>query len=874
MPKVLIIAEKPSVARDIAGALLGKKPTTGNVFTGKGPDGCDLTISAARGHLMELAKPEAYNDVHGKDYGKWIVGDLPILPRPGWRFIQTPRGDAKDLVESLKKLGAAHTGQEIVNACDAGREGELIFRKVLQELPVDRKATKYGRMWFSSMTEEAIKESYLKRQPLAKYNGLARAGYARDEADWFVGMNMTVLATKTLPRGGGDWKVWSVGRVQTPTLALIVERDLAIESFATEAFFEVYANFDGLEAKAVLDNIMDSPDRAKLLGAPKISEDRDKKAFWSRDLAERYAASAQAAPSYNASDKASEKSSSVLPLNLQEAQKVMFKRFGLAAEETLAVIQKLYETHKLVSYPRTDSRYFPEDMRAQIHQFTADALAGVAARFPKLHLSAQAIMPRATSDKSKAFYSKGVSDHYALCPTGQTDALGNLNEIEFKAYLSILQATLMALDEPCRTAVVTRRFQQQGGTGPYAPAEFLAKAEKVVTLGWTRWQKKEESVKAVLPALADSKMDALGSITVRDLKTNPPKPFGDDTLLTAMENAGSRFTTSEGQEGLDAEALAEVMKGRGIGTAATRASIIRTLEGRRYIERQQKKLVATEHGRMLIQSMNKLDPATTSAAMTAEWEIVLRRMENGEKVSREEFLDGLLQQFLKTKDIFMAATTRSTGPSGLVDGTPIHGTLCPKAKQPILDRGVAFESPGFPGVLLWKTGFGKTWTVEEFVSLLKGVVAGKPVTFTGLISKAGRVYEAPLAIDPESGKIAFADVSEKVKGVKCPKKGTLIEDHGNYWVAAGWPKLKLYKSAFGRNWTLEQYLDVLAGNLRGQPAVVTGLVSKAGKDYEATLVAGPAAERWELQFADRGAPRPAAAAVGYPDESWETAKAV
>lgn len=873
MSKILVIAEKPSVAREIAEALFGRKPSSGNVFTGKGPDGSDVTVAAARGHLMELAKPEAYSDIHGKDFGKWVVTDLPILPKPGWDFIQVPRGDAKDLVETLKRLAAEHSGHEIVNACDAGREGELIFRKVLAVFPITKAKTKLGRMWFSSMTGDAIRESFTKRHPLAKYDGLARAGYTRDEADWLVGMNMTVLATKTLPRGGGDWKLWSVGRVQTPTLALIVERDLAIENFTTEAFYEVYADFDGLEAKAVLDAIVKSPDRAKLLGAPRISEDIEKKAFWARDMAGRYVASAQAAPNYKATDKSTEKTSAVLPLNLQEAQKIMFKKFGLSADETLGVLQKLYEVHKLVSYPRTDSRHFPEDMRAKIHQATADALAGVAARLPKLHLSGLKIAPRAISDKSRAFNSKEVSDHYALCPTGQVDALSNLNEMELKAYLSVLQATLMSLDEPCRIAVVTRRFVQQGGSGPYSPAEFRAFAEKVVAPGWTRWVKREEAVKAALPALPAAKTVPIGEASIRDLKTNPPKPFGDDTLLTAMENAGSHFTADDVQEGVDAEAMADIMKGRGIGTAATRASIIKTLEARHYIERQQKRLVATDHGRLLIQSMNKLDPTTTSAAMTAEWELVLKRMEDGEAVSREDFLDGLLKQFIKAKDIFMAATKRSLGPSGLVDGAPVDGALCPKSGKPILDRGAAFEAPGFEGVLLWKTGYGRTWTAREFVSLLMGVLSEKPATFTGMKTKAGREYQAPLTIDPQANKVVIFEPSEKVKGAKCPRTKEPVEDRGSYWFVPGWPKLRLYKTAFGKTWKLAEYLAVLESNLAGKPMLVTGLLSKANKPYEAMLVAERGHERWDLKFADRGAPR-ASTGLTSSDESWENAKAV
>ena len=257
MPKVLLVAEKPSAARDFAAAL------TGGVFGGQGPhrgrmaDGTELTVVSARGHLFELAKPETYNP----KFGGWNVHDLPIVPTKLWDFVEEPRADGGNLLAAIRQEAAAHAGAEIVNGCDAEREGEVIFRKALRGVGAPS-GTVYSRMWAQTMTVAGLREAFAARKPLKDYNGLAQAGFTRDQADWLVGMNVTVLATKTLPRGRGDWKVWSVGRVQTPTLALVVARDLLIENFVPQKFWEAHGTFGGVEAKAELDACPTAPSRS------------------------------------------------------------------------------------------------------------------------------------------------------------------------------------------------------------------------------------------------------------------------------------------------------------------------------------------------------------------------------------------------------------------------------------------------------------------------------------------------------------------------------------------------------------------------------------------------------------------------------------
>lgn len=846
MPKILLVAEKPAAGRDFAAAL------TGGHFSGQGPhrgtmpDGTELTVVSARGHLFELAKPETYDP----KFGHWSVQDLPIVPTKLWEFVEEPRSDGGALIELLRAEAKAHAGCEIVNGCDAEREGEVIFRKALRGVHAPA-GTIYSRMWAQTMTVSGLQEAFAARKPLQDYNGLAQAGFTRDQADWLVGMNVTVLATKTLPRGRGDWKVWSVGRVQTPTLALIVARDLLIENFVPQKFWEAYGTFGGIEAKAELDAYAASPDRVKLLGAPSVSSERDKKVFWDQAKGEAFGAAAKTPPTYRATEKKTTRTEKPpLPFDLQEMQKLMSKKFGCTATDTLAILQKLYDA-KLISYPRTDCRYLREDMKDKLYASLVDVHEHLKAMRPTLHLSQQAMMPKDVAVASRAFDDKHVEGHYGLVPTGEVNGIPALTGNELFAYLTVVQTTLMALDEAAKYRGVTRRYIQEGGAGPYAPASFKVTREQIDFPGFNRWVKREAKAAVALPPIEENQI--LEAVTLKALTTKPPEHFTDATLLDAMKYAGETFDEDMPEE--QREAMVEVLKDKGIGTAATRANIIEKILLRGFVVREKSRLLSTENGRLLCRELAPRAPSLLSAKLTGEWELILKKMErNATPMTRNEFLDALLASVVSMKDGFIRGSSRPGLNEPVIPvtaGTPVTDAICPKSQEALLDRGPFFEAAGWPGVRLWKNAFGRAWSAAEFVTLLECLLAKKPFHATGLKSSTGqREYEADLVIDEEKKKLViFTPEPTKVKGVKCPKSGKLMLDCGGYFEAPGWPGVKLWKNAFGKTFAAADYVPVLQGWKDGAPIEVSGLVSvKSGKTYAAKIALDEKAGKMKLDF--------------------------
>ena len=852
MPKILLVAEKPAAARDFAAAL------TGGHFSGQGPhrgtmsDGTELTVVSARGHLFELAKPETYDP----KFANWNVHDLPITPTTRWDFVEEPRADSAGLIDLLRMEAKAHAGTEIVNGCDAEREGEVIFRKALRGVSAPG-GTTYSRMWAQTMTVSGLQEAFAARTPLKDYNGLAQAGFTRDQADWLVGMNVTVLATKTLPRGRGDWKVWSVGRVQTPTLALIVARDLLIENFVPQKFWEAHGTFGGIEAKAELDAYAASPDRIKLLGAPSVSSERDKKVFWDQAKGNAFSSAAQSPPTYTAADKkATRTEKPPLPFDLQEMQKLMSKKFGCTATDTLAILQKLYDA-KLISYPRTDSRHLREDMREKLYTALVDVHAHLRATRPALHLAQEELMPKAVADRARAYDDKQVEGHYGLVPTGEVNGIAALTGNDLMAYLTVVQTTLMALDEAAKYRGVTRRYTQVGGTGPYAPAVFKTMREQVEFSGFNRWVKRDTKTTAALPPLTETQ--TLEAVTLKELTTKPPEHFTDATLLDAMRYAGETFDDDMPEE--QREAMVEVMKDKGIGTAATRANIIEKILLRSFVVREKSRLLSTENGRLLCRELATRAPSLLSAKLTGEWELILKKMErNATPMTRPEFLDALLASVVGMKEDFIKGSTRPGINEPVIPvtaGTPVVDALCPRTQEALLDRGPFFEAAGWPGVRLWKSAFGRSWSASDFVTLLEYQVAKKPFHATGLKSAASnRDYEADLVIDETLKKLViFTPEPSKVKGVKCPKSGKLLLDCGGYFEAPGWAGVKLWKTAFGKTFAAEDYVPVLQGWKDDRPIEVGGLVSaKSGKVYTAKIVLEEKTGKMKLDFGPPTAP--------------------
>jgi len=850
MTKILIITEKPSVRRDMARILLGLEQANENPTRGRLKDGTELTITNARGHVFAQAKPEHYDP----KYGAWLVTDLPITPGPDWTFelVLANERVASD-ARILRSEVLNHSGQEIVNACDPEREGELIFQEILKVCP-HAPETKLTRMWWRSFTDDSLRTAFTNRESEAspKYVQLAQAAFTRSDADWVYGMNYTVLASKTLPRGQGDWKLWSTGRVQTPTLALVADRCQKVADFKPQPFWEVTAVFGGIDAKAELDAYSKSEERVALLGAPAEVEERQKKVFWSQEKAGAYIASSKTPNIYKVSDNVAVKTTKPpLPYDLQEIQKFFSKKYGLTASDALQVMQDLYE-RKLLTYPRTDSRHLSEDSKEEVYNNLGRALGRLKQLRPNLQLSSQEMMPREVAYASRAFDSSKITDHSGIVPTENVDGLESLSGNHLIGYLAVLQMTLMALDEPATFNVYARRWEQVGGSGPYAPSIFRAGYEEPRTVGFTRWQRKdEEGERKTLPK-AEAGHVSFENINLNEGKTSAPKLYTDATLLDAMKYAGESI--DESGDPIAVEKMIELMKDKGLGTPATRANIIDTLAKRNYLERSKAGIVITQNGRMLVQEIRKRAPIMISAKTTGEWEMVLDQMRHGHSpVTRCQFLDKLLQEFLQAKELFLKGSNRSAATGRKVhitEGTAIEGTLCPKAEKPILDRGDCFEAPGFPGVLLWKTAFGRSWEVAEYVELLKAVLAKKPYRASNLVRLDKTTYAADLSIDFTAKRVDFYKPEPvKVKDAKCPKSKKTLMDCGNYFEAPGWPDLKLYKSAFGKTFSAADWIGILEGWVNGQAIVVSGLVSKkTGNTYSGRLVFDAANNKVGIEF--------------------------
>lgn len=822
----LIITEKPSVARDVAISILKKASKEVDCIKGVDHDGKEVLITWARGHLLELAPPQTYSD----DYKKWDVSVLPIVPPMPWKFKEVVKSSAKDVFSAAKKHLKDNDGAEVINACDAGREGELIFRKIVDN--VGLKSSTFSRMWFSSMTKAAILDAYKKRGSLSKYDGLAMSGYTRDQADWVVGMNMSVLATKTLPRGSGDWKVWSVGRVQTPTLALVVERDQYIKAFKPEKFWEVYGNFESMQGKSVLDEYHKNKERLTLLGESKNKDNR--KVFWEKDLAETYKNECEKNKKYKVTDKKTISiSKSPLPLDLQEAQKICSKKYGTTGALTLSNLQKLYEM-KLISYPRTDSRYFNEDMKDSLYNNISKVINELKSSYPDLPVCKQTLMSRSIADSSKAYNDKKVGDHYALCPTGETKGITELDSHLLNVYVLVLQQAVMSLDEDAKYDVVTRTWDQETPAGDkYSPTQFKATKKSVNYAGWTRWKGELEEGVVELPELKGD-CELLNSIEIKEGETTPPKHFDDGTLLDAMKFAGTHFEDIDDER---EEELIDAMKDRGLGTPATRTAIIEKLIQRNYLKRDRKTILSTPNGEKLINELKDVSPISISAQQTAEWEFLLNKMEKNDKTapSRESFLDNLLAEFKKTMKDFV--TKR---PPTVIAKEEVDGETCPKSGKPVLDCGKYYQFPGYPKLRLFKEGLGRKFSIQDYRDILNAAEKGED-HYMDMKSKDGKEFQAQFRLAHKNTKLELEFKSREVEsktleGYKCPKTEGKIEDCGIYYIFEGYPKIKFYKKAFGKEFSVEEYCEIIETNIKGDPKEWDLYSEKKKRKYKAKIL--------------------------------------
>ena len=562
MSKTLVIAEKPSVAADLARAL-GGKAARAEFF-----EVDDYIITSAVGHLVELCLP---NKMTGGRGLSWKLDALPIIPE---EFELQPIARSADRLSLVKKLLKRADVTSVINACDAGREGELIFHNIIQ-LSGAKKPVK--RLWLQSMTQSAIREGFASLRESSEMEPLAAAAVCRSESDWLVGINSTRALT-AVNSGQGGFQLTPVGRVQTPTLAILVEREEKIRAFVPKTYFEVHAEFT-VAAGSYAGRWFDEGFR-KSEGDEAAKPER----LWDIVRAEEIRAKCVGKPGIVEETKKSTTQASPLLYDLTTLQREANGRFGFSAKRTLQLAQRLYEHHKVLTYPRTDSRYLPED--------TLPAVKAAFKSFenPELKQHASTALKNDWVIKTgKVFNNAKVSDHHAIIPTGAS--IAGLDEVEAKLFQMVAQRFIAVFYPPARFDVTTRITRVE--TEP-----FKSEGKVLTDPGWLAVYGKEaageDDAKTLVPVsgtanqLEPARTD---SVEVREAQTRPPARFNEATLLSAMEGAGKLVEDEE---------LREAMSQRGLGTPATRAAIIEGLLGDGYVLREGRDLSATSKGLALI----------------------------------------------------------------------------------------------------------------------------------------------------------------------------------------------------------------------------------------------------------------------------------
>lgn len=678
----LIIAEKPSVAKSIASAL-GVKSGADGFFQGNG-----YIVSWCVGHLVSPMDAAGYND----NFKKWRYDDLPILPEP-FRYVIAPGKEAA--FENLRTLMNRPDVNTVVNACDAGREGELIFRLVYEMTGCSKPIQ---RLWISSMEDSAIREGMNDLRPGAEYDALYQSALCRQKADWLVGINATRLFSVLYHR------TLNVGRVQTPTLAMLAEREAKTMMFRKEKYHHVRLKVNGVEA--VSEKIVSPEDAENVKTA----------------CADRSAVCV--------SVKREQKKEQPPKLyDLTTLQREANRIFGYTAKQTLDYAQSLYEK-KLLTYPRTDSRYLTSDMAE-----TATCVIHLAAKVPPF-------------DKCSSFYplvelmvsDKDVTDHHAIIPTMETEKadISALPVGERNLFLLVCCRLLCASAEPFHYETVTASFECGGHS-------FTAKGRHILSEGWREIERifrfslkekpEDEDGGAELPELMEGETYDNVSAEISEHYTQPPKPFTEDTLLSAMENAGKADMPDEAER-------------KGLGTPATRAAIIEKLVSAGFVERKGKNLIPTKAGMNLV---TILPEPLTSPMLTAEWEQCLTSIARGE-ADPGEFLDGICAMVKDTVSTYSHISEE--GQKLFAPDKEVIGT-CPRCGKPVYEGKSNFAcSDRSCSFVLWKndrfwTSRKKELTKKMAVDLLKkGRIAVK-----GMWSeKKGDTYDATVILEDTGGR--------------------------------------------------------------------------------------------------------------------------
>jgi DNA topoisomerase III len=694
---IVVITEKPSVAKDIA-SFLGAKNRLDGYFEGNG-----YQVTWAFGHLVTLKEPNEYDPA----LKKWSLSTLPFVPDSFQLKLISNPGVSKQYA-TIKRLLKAST--EVIAATDAGREGELIFRYILSLAGLEK--TPFKRLWLNSLTDDAIKKAFNALRPGSDYDNLYEAARCRSESDWIVGLNAT--RNFTVRYGRGDI-LWSVGRVQTPVLSMIAQREEEIVNFIPEPFWELRTEYRNVlfkwkggrlkteeKAKEYLDKIKDS-----LFKIQKV-------------------------------DSKEEKSLSPYLYDLTELQRDMNKKYGISANETLEIAQKLYES-KAISYPRTDSKFLSSDMKGEIPGILNQLRKIKSEEISQLDLSKLPFTPRIIN-------SAKVTDHHAIIPTGKVPS--SFPPSSEKVFEAIVLRFIAAFYPPCLKNVTTVQ-------GEAKKEVFQAKGVQVVSPGWTVLYAKEVDKKSKeeeqdLPEFILQE-EGPHKPTIKQGKTEPPKSFTEGTLLGAMETAG-KF--------VDDEQLKEALKQKGLGTPATRAAIIETLLRRGYIQREKKNVKVTDLGRYLIALIQ--DPNLKSPELTGEWEAKLKEMEQG-RLTADAFMAEIVQY---TRDLIKQSDLTH------LDETKLGS--CPLCKRPIIQGKKGFGCSGWKegcSFVIWKEHKGSQLNLRQIQSLLQRKILLEPLNLSSgkvvlYLSDKGTVMEVPLPEGQKNQKKKSFTPRKKVGGSK------------------------------------------------------------------------------------------------------------
>ncbi|MDP6869783.1 MAG: DNA topoisomerase [Candidatus Poseidoniaceae archaeon] len=823
MPAV-IIAEKSSVAGDIA-KVLGITTSRETHW-----ESDNIIVTWAVGHLLELKTPEEYDPALKNWRGS--IDKLPFIPE---KFeIKPSKGKNSKQLTAIKKLIKSKDCTEIINACDAAREGELIFRRIIENAKIK---TPMSRMWLQSMTNNAILDAWENRSPSEDFEPLRDAAYSRAEADWIIGMNGTRVASTFLRTTRNDKSSLSLGRVQTATLAMIVDHEIEILSHSPKPFWELEGTFecDGAKWSARWERKGHKDDKNNPeLKAHRIVDEEEKKVLEG-------VISSPGAFEVSQTNRTS-KEKPPLNFDLTGLQREANNLWSWSARRTLSAAQELYATHKLTTYPRTDSRYLPEDMMDEVEKIVRQLGAQ-----KTLNEHSKNLIENGLNNSKRNFNNSKVSDHFAIIPTGKLPS-GGMNQDAEKLY-DLIARQFLASFHPEATWSVEKR------TATKLEQIFIKEVRKLTTPGWRAVRPKSTKIPEGWGELAENPCDAeMISHEFKEEKTKPPNRLKEAGLLRLMEHAGKK---------IDDEDLSEIMKDKGLGTPATRAETIEKLISREFIARNKGSIRAMPHGIKLIDMLRRIPVQwITSPELTGDMEAKLASVQRGNS-TRDDYMDGVttlvteLVEGIRGHDRNLLYENED--PIGVCPicsesvGETILSYICSKNEG--RDKGCSF--------VMWKDSSGRWFDRETAKKLIE---EKSIVDLHGFFSRNGESYGNNVSIT-EKGTINFANKAtettnaDDVELCACPRcnSGTIRIGTNVYSCDNGECQFRgLGKNICKRDISSDEALKILT---EGKSELIEDFTSKRGKKFPAYLVleekkvgfefppreVSPDAKRFEIQ---------------------------